>query len=68
MSGPLWITGAAGGIVGGMSGSPILMEDGTAVGVLVCSSGTDAGMRTESGPNPNLAYHLPGWLLHHAGL
>jgi Tripartite tricarboxylate transporter family receptor len=32
-SGALWITKAAEGIVGGMSGSPILADDGSAIGV-----------------------------------
>jgi hypothetical protein len=37
-NGPWWIEGAT-GIVGGMSGSPILAEDGeTAIGVVVCAS------------------------------
>jgi hypothetical protein len=50
----LWISNAADGIVGGMSGSPIVADDGSAIGI-VCTSG--------SGPNPRLTHYLPGWLL-----
>jgi hypothetical protein len=52
---PLWISGR---VAGGMSGSPILAEDGSAIGI-VC---------TDHGPNPRLASHLPGWLLQELGL
>jgi hypothetical protein len=52
--GPLLITNAAKDMVGGMSGSPILAEDGSAIGV-VCISES----RRKSGPHPRLAYHLP---------
>jgi hypothetical protein len=56
-----WICDAEEPIVGGMSGSPIL-ADGVAIGV-VCI-GSDSGVpNTDSGPNPNLAAHLPGWLV-----
>jgi trypsin-like peptidase len=54
--GLLWIEKAK--IVPGMSGSPILAEDGSAIGVVV----------TPNGPNPSLASHLPGWLLAELGL
>jgi hypothetical protein len=57
-SGPLWITKAAEGIVGGMSGSPILADDGSAIGVLC--TGQEEG---NSGPNPRLVYHLPSRFL-----
>jgi hypothetical protein len=60
---PLWVTGATNGIVGGMSGSPILAEDGSAIGVVVAGSGGPGDVPTEGGPNPRLASHLPGWLL-----
>jgi hypothetical protein len=53
--GLLWITDAGKGIVGGMSGSPILAEDGSAIGVV--SVGGE--LHTGGGPNPHLAYHLP---------
>jgi hypothetical protein len=53
LGGPLWITDAAKGIVGGMSGSPMLVDDGSVIGVVSVSSGH------EGGPNPRLGYHLP---------
>jgi len=40
-------------VEGGMSGSPILMENGCAIGVV----------STGSGPEPRLMRCLPGWLL-----
>lgn len=66
--GRLWISDAADGIVGGMSGSPIVAEDGSAIGI-VCTSGGRAGdVHTEGGPNPRLTHNLPGWLLRELGL
>jgi hypothetical protein len=56
--GPLWITHAAERVQGGMSGSPIVAEAGTAIGV-VCSITSPR----EGGPNARLSDHLPGWLL-----
>src|SRR6516162_9057724 len=38
--GPFWIHDAADGIVGGMSGSPILAEDRSVIGVVSVSGGT----------------------------
>ena len=68
VGGPLWVSRATNGIKGGMSGSPILDASGSAVGVVSCSSGSDApDSQTEGGPNPRLAYHLPGWLLREFG-
>jgi hypothetical protein len=61
--GPLWITDATKGIVGGMSGSPILADDGSAIGVVSVSSGGDTQRHTEGGPNPRLAFHLPARFL-----
>ena len=55
----LWVVDVAQVIVGGMSGSPILAENGSAIGVMSCSN---AGGK-EGGPNPRLSHHLPGWLL-----
>jgi hypothetical protein len=50
-------------IASGMSGSPIVLDSGAAVGV-VCSSGEDqTGQMTISPPNPFLVQQLPGWLL-----
>jgi hypothetical protein len=52
--GSFCITDAVKDLVSGMSGSPILAEDGSAIGV-VCISES----RRKSGPHPHLAYHLP---------
>jgi hypothetical protein len=54
----LAIANPAEAIASGMSGSPIVTEDGSAIGI-VCNS---------SGPNPNLAANLPPWLLRSIGL
>ena len=56
--GPLWISESAQPIVGGMSGSPIISDEGMAIGV-VCLGG---GEQHEGGPNPRLVRDLPGWL------
>jgi len=61
--GPLWIEDAAQPIVPGMSGSPILTQDGSAIGVVAASDNGSQG-----GPNPRLASHLPGWLLGDLGI
>jgi hypothetical protein len=62
--GPLDICNPAEDIIAGMSGSPILTDKGSVIGV-VCV-GADAG--TESGPNPRLTHNLPGWLLRELGI
>jgi len=49
----------------GMSGSPILAEDGSAVGVV--STGSNNQIRYGT-PNPRLARDLPGWLLRAVNL
>jgi hypothetical protein len=56
-----WIRDAVQPIVGGMSGSPILSDEGAAIGLVSISSGTGAP-HVEGGPNPRLAYNLPRWL------
>lgn len=71
VGGPLWVSAATNGIRGGMSGSPILREDGRVVGVV--SVGAINGMAeeddlddlacTEGGPNPRLSHNLPAWLV-----
>jgi hypothetical protein len=50
---------AEGVIVGGMSGSPILARDGSAIGVI---SRSDSSGKF-GGPNPQLSRNLPGWLV-----
>jgi hypothetical protein len=52
----LWIQDAAEPVHSGMSGSPIILLDGSAVGV-VC---------VDSGPNPFLLANLPAWLVREA--
>ena len=66
--GSLWISGAEDNILGGMSGSPILTDDGAAIGVMCTSDSANSEASTEGGPNPRLASHLPGWLLQEIGL
>ena len=56
----LCIKDAGKGILGGMSGSPILNHEGAAIGVVSCGSDDRP---TEGGPHPRLDYNLPGWLL-----
>lgn len=63
----LWIQDAAEPIVGGMSGSPIMVGD-AAVGVLCVSAGQEGDGHVAGGPNPFLAAHLPGWLLKEMGI
>ena len=58
----VWIIGAAKNIEGGMSGSPIVNDDCSAIGVVCAGWGTD-GERWPSGPNARLVHNLPGWLL-----
>jgi Trypsin-like peptidase domain len=55
----LWFDQAAQPVIGGMSGSPIVLPDGAAVGVVSTSEGGHSSGRT-GGPNPMLAAHLPG--------
>ena len=56
--GPLWITHAAERVLGGMSGSPIVAEAGTAIGVVCTITSPREGV-----PNASLSDNLPGWLL-----
>ena len=58
----LWISDAPDGIIGGISGSPILLNDGTAVGVVCAARGPAGRLPTEGGPNPLLSACLPRWL------
>jgi hypothetical protein len=62
--GSLDIFEAGEGIKGGMSGSPIVVDDGLAIGVVCCSQGgSDEDDDRGGGPNPALDSRLPGWLL-----
>jgi hypothetical protein len=48
-----------------MSGSLVLADDGSAIGVVSVSSWCGAELHTKGGPNPRLAYHLPTRFLPH---
>lgn len=58
-SGPIWLHDVT--TESGMSGSPILNANLSAIGVLVV--GRDSDLRMGSGPQPRLMRNLPGWLL-----
>jgi hypothetical protein len=58
----LWISDPAREIIGKISGSPVLAEDCSAIGVLSCSAGAGV-MRAEGVPGPALAQTLPHWLV-----
>jgi hypothetical protein len=63
--GPLWLRNAAQQIVGGMSGSPIITNDGSVVGLI--STGPGSGNKNDpTGPQPRLDSHLPAGLLRNA--
>ena len=61
----LWIENAEEPILGGMSGSPILNDESSAIGVVCISGGVGLNSDTfrEGGPNPRLTHNLPGWVL-----
>jgi hypothetical protein len=54
----LWLRHAT---VGGMSGSPILSDDGNVMGMVVAGVEGD-GAAILSGPHLHLVHHLPAWL------
>jgi hypothetical protein len=58
--GPLWISKTAQPIAGGMSRSPIVLDDATAVGV-VCLA--DVSTSPVGVSNPHLVRSLPGWFV-----
>ncbi len=64
--GPIWLDNATAGIMDGMSGSPIVTNEGEAIGV-VCSaskdSATDGDKASRGGPEPRLMHSLPGRLV-----
>lgn len=63
--GPLWIENLAEPIVGGMSGSPVLDQNGLAIG-LVSESAAQDGI-VGGGSAPRLVVHLPGQFLINLG-
>jgi hypothetical protein len=60
--GALGISDAVPGIMPGMSGSPIVSSNGSAIGVCCVSNSVD-GPSSEGEGQPRLTHHLPGWLL-----
>ena len=66
--GPLWITNAEEPIVGGMSGSPVLAPDGTAIGVVSISSGSGDSDTHREGMSPAMMRDLPAWLCRRLAL
>lgn len=50
-------------IIGGMSGSPVLNNDGHAIGLINSASGKFGEKITEAYSVPLLTEHLPGWIL-----
>lgn len=66
-NGPLWIEDAADGIHGGMSGSPILAGDGSAIGIVSVAGAVGDNVPTGGGPNPSLMGNLPNWLVQQLG-
>ncbi|MGA2272753.1 MAG: hypothetical protein ABSH00_04300 [Bryobacteraceae bacterium] len=59
--GPYWISELAEKIRGGMSGSPILAKNRSAIGI-VCSGVVSDGEPVDTGPEPRLSRNLPGWI------
>ena len=64
----LSIRGANQGIVGGMSGSPILDDEGDAIGLVSTSGGAPDTVHTAGDVEPCLREALPGWLLRRLGV
>ena len=63
---PLWVSKLAQSIEGGMSGSPIVSENGDAIGIVAAfamEKGKDAAMDKFGASNPRLTRDLPPWLL-----
>jgi hypothetical protein len=62
--GALSVRAASQPIMGGMSGSPILNNEGAAIGVVTVSGGSgDVDTHTEGGSMPRLTDHLPRWFM-----
>jgi hypothetical protein len=58
----IWLHDTKRPIVGGMSGTPIMVRDG-AIGICCVSGGIGTKGHHEGGPNPSLVHSLPGWML-----
>jgi hypothetical protein len=68
VDGPLYISNTQQPIADGMSGSPVISDDGAAIGIVALGSSTplasSSGCENHYGsPNPRLIRDLPGWLL-----
>ncbi len=66
IDGPLWVSKLAQSIEGGMSGSPIVSENGNALGIVAASvmeKGKDGATDEFGASNPRLTRDLPLWLL-----
>ena len=66
IDGPLWVSQLAQSIEGGMSGSPIVSENGNAIGIVaacVMEKRKDAATDEFGASNPRLTRDLPLWLL-----
>jgi hypothetical protein len=61
--GPLWVRDAAAVLKGSMPGSPIITNEGFAIGIVASAEDEGSGA-----PQPALADHLPGWLLRDLSL
>ena len=63
--GRIWLKDVRCGILGGMSGSPIVDASGGAIGIVCTGTNTtiDPEFCSEGGPNPRLSENLPMWLL-----
>jgi hypothetical protein len=59
--GPLWVSGVEAGIIGGMSGGPIVTTDGAAISLVSHAFGSIDLM--VEGQCPRLTHHLPAWLV-----
>ena len=64
----LSITRANQGIMAGMSGSPILDDEGDAIGLVSTSTNALHGVDTAGDFEPCLSEALPGWLLRRLGV
>jgi Trypsin-like peptidase domain len=67
VKGTLWISNTTQPIVGGMSGSPVISDNGAAIGIVAVGkmSGCQDCCEDQYGSkNPRLVRDLPGWLLY----
>jgi hypothetical protein len=65
VDGQLYIANAIDGIADGMSGTPVIRQDGAVVGIV--SRAIEEHDGTTEGTSPHLATTIPGWLLLELG-